>query len=211
VIGLSGRYALPTALVLWVLLLPVAYHGIVRPQAEDCADPAALEITRFAPASSRARAKPASALRPGERSFGELVTETRWKNDPIWNLVRTYDLGQSYILPPGRLSLSSSLEESSLQVREVDGVEVPVHLRVETFGVYANIAAHVYVLGGRPVRSPFLASLALAWPQLLHGTLPLTSIVVEGDAPATFRREREALLVEWLLSAWSHYEDACLR
>jgi len=211
VIALSSRFALPTALALCLLLAPVVYHGLQRPRVEDCADPAALEIGRFAPASERTRAQVAPARGGGAHRFGSLETGLPWKNDPLWNVVRSYDLGESYFLPPGRLSLSSGLEESRVVVREVDGTQVPVHLRVERLGDYVNVAAHVYVFGGRPVRTPLLASLREAWPQLLHGTLPLTSIVAEGDARASLAPQMEDVLVEWLLSAWSQYDEVCRR
>lgn len=209
-IRVSGRHALPVAIGLWLALGPVAYHGIVRPTAEDCADPAALAVTRFRPrpgGGTVARLVPAKDGRPARH--GKLQTRLTWTADPFWTVARTHDLGESYFVPPGHFSLSSPQEKAWVVEREAGGVALPIHLRVEQFGEYANIAAHLYIFDGRPIRTPFSASLRRAFDQLVGGTLPLTAIVVEGDARVTPGRDHEALLVDWLVSAWGRYQEVC--
>lgn len=206
----SGRHALPVAIGLWLALVPVAYHGIVRPTAEDCADPAALAVTRFLPppdGETVARLVPGRDGAPA--AHGKLETRLSWQAGPVWTVARTDDLGESYFVPPGHFSLSSPKEEATVVEREAGGVALPIHLRVEQFGEYANIGAHLYIFDGRPIRTPFIASLRKAFDQLVHGTLPLTAIVVEGDARVTPDRDHEALLVDWLVSAWGRYQEVC--
>ena len=208
-ISLSGRHALPAAIALWLGVVPVAYHGIARPTADDCADPSALALTRFLP---RAQGVVARAVVPeggGAPKHGTLATRLDWRSNPLWTVARTHDLGQSYFIPPGHFSLSSPEEESWIVIREVDGVSLPIHVRVEEFGRFANTAAHLYVFDGRPIRTPVLASLGSAFTQLVGGTLPLTAIVAEGDSRITATREHEAALVDWLVSAWTVYDEVC--
>jgi hypothetical protein len=198
-------------LAVWLGVVPVAYHGLARPVADDCADPAALELARFRAWTPELRAR---VLRPrdgGDPSYGDFDSRLDWKSGPRWRVVRTRDLGESYFVPPGHFSLSSPVEQVRVVMHEQDGTRLPVHLRVEEFRGYANIAAHLYVFGGRPVTTPLLASLGRTVEQLSAGTLPLTAIVVEGDARVTPDRRHEAALVRWLGAAWARYREVCLR
>jgi hypothetical protein len=211
VIRISGRHAWPAALVAWLGVVPVAYHGLARPTADDCADPAALELARFRARTPELRPKVQRPRDGGTPRYGEFDSRLEWKSGPLWRLARTRDLGESYFVPPGHFSLSSPLEEVRVVMHEQDGQRLPVHLRVEEFGGYANLGAHLYVFGGRPVETPLLASLRRTLEQLVGGTLPLTAIVVEGDARVTPDRRHEAALVRWLGAAWARYREVCLR
>lgn len=208
-IPLSGRQAWPAAIALWMGVVPVAYHGLLRPRADDCAHPAALELARFRADSEQLRARLERPRDDSEPRHGVFDSRLDWRSGPYWRVARSWDLGESYFLPPGDLSLSSPQEEAWLVMHEQDGVGLPVHVRVERSGSLANIAAHLYVFDGRPIATPLLASLRRTFAQLIGGTLPLTAIVVEGSARVTPDRRHETALVEWLGSAWRRYAEVC--
>lgn len=209
-IPVSGRHALPAILALCVLAIPTGYHSLLRPRVDDCADPARLRAPDFLPGS--AGVNPHQRRGPREMiswSDGELATDRPWIQSPRWRIARAYDLANFYFDPPGLFSRVYPEDVNSLEVREANGVDLPIHVLVGDSDGFMNIAAYLYVFAGRPVRDPFFASLHNAIRQFVGGTLPLTLVLVEGDSKIEHAQEAEEILIDWIRSAWIALDGVC--
>jgi hypothetical protein len=209
-ITISGRHTLPAIVALWLLAIPIGYHALARPRVDDCADPARLGVPDFLPRSAGVNPHPDEArMEVITWNDGELLTDRPWKTNPRWRIVRAYDLAKFYFAPPGTFTYVSPEDTVSVVVREANGVDLPIHVRVYDSGKSSNVTAYLYVFGGRPVRRPFVASLENAIRQLAGGALPLTLIVVEGDSTTEHAQENEEFLIDWIRSAWIELDAVC--
>jgi hypothetical protein len=137
-----------------------------------------------------------------------LLIDRAWTTEPRWELGRTYDLTNFYFAPSLR-SVFFPEHASSTVMRNVEGVDLPIHVRVEDSEGFRSFAAYLYVFAGRPVRHPLVASLRHAMQQIVRGALPLSVIVVEAGSTIEHGPENEALLVEWLGAAWNEFDEVC--
>jgi hypothetical protein len=209
-IRISSRHALPAIIALWLLAIPIGYHTLARPRVDDCADPARLRVPDFLPLSAGVNPDPDKArIEVIAWSDGELLTDRPWKTKPRWRIVRVYDLAKFYFAPLGAFTYVFPEDTVSVVVREANGVDLPIHVRVNDSGRFLNVTAHLYVFGGRPVRRPFVASLENAIRQLVGGALPLTMILVEGDSTTEHAQENEEFLIDWIRSAWIELDAVC--
>jgi len=209
-IPISGRHALPAIVALWLLAIPIGYHTLARPRVDDCADPARLRVPDFLPRSAGVNPDPDKArIEVIAWSDGGVLTDGPWKRKPRWRIVRVYDLAKFYFAPPGTFTYVFPEDTVSVVIREANGVDLPIHVRVDDSGRILNVTAHLYVFGGRPVRRPFVASLENAIRQLAGGALPLTMILVEGDYKTEHAQENEEFLIDWIRSAWIELDGVC--
>ena len=209
-ISISGRHALPAIVALWLLAIPIGYHALSHPRVDDCADPARVSAADFVPLSAGVNPDPVNPrFEVITWSDGELSTGRPWIRKPRWRIVRTYELAKFYFTPQGTFTYVFPEDKTSIAVRGANGVDLPIHVRVDESGRYRNLTAYLYVFGGRPVRSFFVASLQGAIRQLVGGRLPLTVILVEGDSTVEHARENEEFLVDWIRSAWIELDGVC--
>ena len=209
-ISISGRRALPAIVALWLLAIPIGYHALARPRVDDCADPARLRVPDFLPRSAGVNPHPDATFKEMIAwNDGELITDRPWTMKPRWRIVRAYDLAKFYFAPLGTFTYVFPEDTVSVVVREANGVDLPIHVRVDDSEKILNVTVHLYVFGGRPVRRPFVASLRNAIRQLVGGALPLTVILVEGDFPAERAQEYEEILIDWIRSAWIELDGVC--
>ena len=209
-IPISGRRAMLAVAALWLLAIPIWYHALARPRVDDCADPARLRVPDFLPLAVGVDRNP----RDGHMQMiawndGELLIDRPWVKEPRWRIVRAYDLDKFYFEPPGTFTYLYPEDTRSVVVRKANGVDLPIHLRVEDAGESRNATVYLYVFGGRPVRVPFVASLRNAFRQLVGGALPLTMILVEGGSATEHAQENEEILVDWMRSAWIELDGVC--
>ncbi len=205
-IALCPRHAAVAAALLWLIALPVAWHAIMKPQADPCADPAALDVARFARVASESVVATVTIPdRGGAPTQGKLLTDRNWKAGPLWTIERTWDVSRSYFAPPGMFSFASSEDVDRVH----GGGTLPIRVRGGRNARFAHLTVYLYVLGNRPVERPWVGSLRRAFEQLLHGTLPLTVLLAEGDATVENEDPHRALLVEWVRAAWSRYREVC--
>jgi len=73
----------------------------------------------------------------------------------------------------------------------------------------AVTSIYFYVLGGRPIRNAFFGSLALAVPQALRGSLPLTLVLASGNSEFGEAAANRATLIDWAGRAWTAYDKVC--
>jgi hypothetical protein len=209
-ISVSGRHALPAVVALWLLAIPIGFHALGPPHADDCADPARARAADFLPLSTGVNPDPVNLRIPViASSDGELSTGRPWIQKPRWRIVRTYELAKFHFTPPTTFTHTFPEDKASIAVREANGVDLPIHVRVDESGEFRNLTAYLYVFGGRPVRRAFVASLRDAIRQFLGGKLPLTLILVEGDSAIEHARENEEFLVDWIRSAWIEFDGVC--
>jgi len=209
-IPVSGRYTLPAIVALWLLAIPIGYHAMSHSRVDDCADPARVRVADFLPLSAGVNPDPVNPrIEVIAWSDGELLSDRPWMRKPRWRIVRTYERGKFYFAPLGTFTYTFPEDETSVAVREANGVDLPIHVRVDDSGGFPNLTAYLYVFGGRPIRSPFVASLRDAIRQLVGGELPLTMILVEGDSVVEHARENEEFLVDWIRSAYIELDAVC--
>jgi len=209
-ISISGRHALPAIVALWLLSIPTVYHALARPRVDGCADPARVSEADFLPLSAGVNPDPDNPrMEVITWSDGELFTGRPWIKQPRWRIVRTHELAKYYFTPRGTFTYVFPEDEASVVVREANGVDLPIHVRVDQSGKHRNLTAYLYAFGGRPVRSFFVASLRDAIRQFVGGRLPLTVILVEGDSAIEHARENEEFLVDWIRSAWIELDAVC--
>jgi len=209
-IPVSGRHALPAIFALCLFAIPIGYHSLARPRVDDCADPARLRVADFLPLSAGANPDPVkSRVNVITWSDGELLSDRPWIQKPRWRIVRTYELAKYYFTPQGTFTYVFPEDKASVAVREANGVDLPIHVRVDDSQGFLNVTAYLYVFAGRPVLRPFVATLHNAINQFVGGALPLTLILVEGDFLVEHTHENEEILIDWIRSAWIELEGVC--
>jgi hypothetical protein len=209
-IPVSGRRALPAIAALWLLAIPIGYHVLAHPRADDCADPERVRAADFLPLSAGVDPEPANPrIEVLAWSDGELITDRPWIQKPRWRITRNYEVQKYYFAPWRTFTPVFPEDETSVVMREANGVELPIHVRVDASGRYRNTIVYLYAFGGRPIRRPFVANLRNAIRQLVGGRLPLTMILVEGESEAPHARENEEFLVDWVRSAWIELAGVC--
>jgi hypothetical protein len=209
-IPVSYRGALPLAIAIAMLAIPVAYHGSMEPVRDGCQNPLAPLNDLVFPNVETIESTDSIELggRIGDKS-GTLTLPGKWTIAPKFRLTRTFEIEKYYFVPRRTFTHPFPGDRLESLVVAVDGVDVPLHLRIdETYGI-AVASVYFYVLGGHPVRNPFLGSLAQAVPQFLRGSLPLTLILVAGNSEFEEAATNRATLIEWAQRSWTAYDEFC--
>lgn len=190
------------------IAIPIGYHALLQPRADDCASPARLREPDLLPFSTRNESPPRTPRKYLEWRQGALRTDRPWRIKPQWRIVRSYDLSR-YYFSPGFFSSFFPEHTAETLVRNANGVDLPIHVVVDESEGFRNFAAYLYIFGGRPVRQPLSASLRHAVQQIIGGALPLSVILVEGGSAIEHASKNEELLIEWMRSAWIEFNEVC--
>jgi hypothetical protein len=204
---LSARYALAAFALLLASALPVWLHAAIAPVHEDCAGyPAFVAAPRIGGAES---VPPTNAIKRTKidaegrlRLSSRVVLSTR--------VVRRFDSWR-FVSTPIAFGFNPlrHLEGGVLRWIDADGDRLPVRWNAGQDARTAQIEAYVYVQAGRPVTHPLRSSLALALPQLVGGTRPITLLLVSGVATPDEREALDRAAEAWLVAAWRQLEAAC--
>jgi hypothetical protein len=208
-IPLASRGAIPLLIAVTLMVVPVLYLEMNKRHTAWCNDPEATLADRVMPdVATQETASTSFGGLAGETS-GTLALPGTWLTPPRFRIARSFSLDQYYFVPR-RTFITPYLDDrlESFDV-EVDGVELPLHLRVDESLKLSRATLYFYVLAGRPVRGSFFGSLAQALPQLLRGRLPLTMVLVQGSSAFEDEAVNRATLIDWTQRAWTHYDEAC--
>ena len=210
-IPISSRGAFPLALALAVLALPQAYHAVARPTAISCANPEATLAVNFMPDARKQKAVSLSFDGYIDGTIGRLRLPGKWTKRTRFRVTRTYDLDRYYFVPRGNFTNIFSEDVIETIVVEVDGVALPLHLRLDesASASVSILTVYFYVLDGKPIVNPFWGSLRAAIPQILHGKLPLTMILANGQSETKDADAARATLIDWAQRAWTAYDQTC--
>jgi hypothetical protein len=208
-IPISARHSIPLTLAIALLAVPVAYHAIARPMTISCANPSAIVGEKRMP--DVIEQEPATSESHGfiDGIAGELSLPGDWKQSPQFRLTRTYDLGRYYFIPMDNFTNMFPEDRLESLSVEVDGVEVPLHLRLDESEGIAVTTVYFYIIDGKPVANPFSGSLAQAFPQLRRGIFPLTMILVNARSERVDAEISRATLIDWAKRAWTAYDETC--
>ena len=208
-IQISDRYAILLSCVLTLLSLPVLYHFYAKPETVTCRDPNRLITERFLPSVQEFETVPRKRELLINGSTGTVKLPGEWKMDSKYRISRSYNLADYYFVPID--NFTNMFPEDFLEVRtlDVDGVELPVHLRLDESEQQSVLTAHIYILGGKPIRNPFTGSLAQAPAHLRDGLHPLTMILLYGNTKFERMEEGREIMLDWMRQAWLRYEAVC--
>lgn len=203
---LSARWAPALTALLLLSLPPVWLHALAAPTRDDCAAPAA-----FFGAGRIGAVEVGPAAAPGDLANAvEGRAHTAGPGRLAVRAIRTFDPVPLYVSPIA-FGFDRSLYLGPTAVRRVAaGSEVlPVHWSTREGAGVARIEAWVFVHGGEPVRHPAASGLALALPQLLEGTRPVTLLIASAAGPLEALPALERATERWLADAWLELEAAC--
>ena len=179
----SARLALPALAILLLGMGPMWWMQWRGP-LEDCHDRAALLL-----------------LPPVEGSHGlALTTRVIHNRSPFG----------AYGRPTGN-PLEAAYTEDRIEARElvVEGIVIPVHWSSDVFDGFHRLRAYFYVHGGAPTRHPFVSGLARAGQQLMRGTLPVTTYLIDGRAFLGDDTRLRIAAEDWIRHAWLHHRETC--
>lgn len=201
----SSRHALAAAALLLIAAAPVWFHAAVAPTYDDCARPEAFfGASRIGGVAVGA---PSDSLHHVQHVQGGTEVQGRAIS---FRVVRSFDPSSFYWRPIAfGFDTLLYLQPAELERVEAGDDVLPVHWSVDASQSLSRLEGYAYVQGGEPVRHPVRSGLALALPQLVTGTRPVTLLVVwgasgRGELPVV-RREAE----RWLAAAWQELEAAC--
>jgi hypothetical protein len=209
-IALSPRHSRVLAIALLLMAIPIWYHAAARPRTFSCSNPDALIRSKVLPMVEEFGTLPFSK----EQGFfdsaaGTLSLPGRWKAAPQWRISRSFQLQRYYYHPANSYAYLFPDDELVMRTLVVDGVELPIHLRLDESRRNSVMTAYLYILGGRPIRNPFTGTVAAAIPQLIGGRLPLTEILVSGVSAFTDEEANREALIDWIRSSWIRYDEVC--
>jgi len=206
VIALSPRFAGAAIALLAAAALPVCYHALAAPVTDDCANPQAFFGAARIGGASMA---PLGGWMEGFEGGDGRLSETSEYRIYV-RVVRTFSPSLMQVSPM-RFGFDETLHLHPGRVRRLEAGDavLPVHWIFVEGPEATRIEAYSFVQGGVPVSSPLRSGLALALPQLVGGTRPVTVLIASGaatvDGRAAFTRAAE----RWFVSAWQQLEAAC--
>ncbi len=100
-------------------------------------------------------------------------------------------------------------ERSSVRFVEAGGERVPVHFVYAHQAGALRVVASLFVYDGRPVDRLLPMQIRSSLRQLVSGRRPITLFQVDGFGPAARRAQLEEAAIDWLVSGWSVYREAC--
>jgi len=206
VIALSTRFAGAAIALLAATAVPVCYHALAAPTHDDCANPQAFfGATRIGGADMTPLGRWMRVFEGGE---GRLAATPEYSVDV--RVVRTFQPSLMNVSPM-RFGFDETLHLHPAAIRWLDAGDVvlPVHWIFFEGPEFTRIEAYAFVRGGAPVSSPFRSGLALALPQLVGGTRPVTVLIASGAATPGGRAAFTRAAERWFVSAWRQFEAAC--
>ena len=208
-IPLSDRYSIVLGCAAALLSVHVLYHFLANPIAVSCKDPETLINEQFLPSVVDFKTVPWKRNLLINGSKGNVELPGVWKGDTSFRISRTYNLSDYYFVPID--NFTNMFPDDLVEVRTltVDGVEVPVHLRLDESEKKSILTAHFYVLGGQPVRNPFTGSLGQIAEHLRNGPSPLTMILLNGKTKLEHMEENREIMINWIREAWIRYDSVC--
>jgi hypothetical protein len=206
VIALSPRFAGAAIALFAAAALPVGYHALAAPIHDDCANP---EAFFDAPRIGGADMEPLGGwMRDLEGGEGRLPDGRGYR--VAVRVVRTFSpslLNAS----PLRFGFDDALYLRPGEVRwlEAGDAVLPVHWISYEGRDATRFEAYSFVRDGVPVSNPFRSGLALALPQLVGGTRPITVLIASGAAVPDGRAASARAAERWFVRAWQQLEAAC--
>lgn len=207
----STRY-LPAIVAMALVSIAVTWKGWLDPQLSDpCRLPAQMRALDQLPGTS---VEPEDLARLSSETMQ--WSEARVPNPELPEMPMEAILLRSFSAPvfrkPPTEFLSKRQESGGVDLERVDeaGYQLPIHIIYETAQQPSRVVAYLYIHGNRPVESPFFASLRSSLQQIRNGRLPLTVLVIGGQAP---RRSLEAVRkreVRWIEDGWRLYRRSCI-
>jgi hypothetical protein len=210
-IRISSPLVIPLTIAMILFSIPVTYHSLTKPMVITCKNPEATLEENFMP--DVIKLKPATSELHGfiDGTIGTLTLPGAWDVPPRFRTTRTYDLYRYYFVPMDNFTNLFPEDRVESVSHDVDGVEVPLHLRIDESEGMAVMTVYFFVIGGRPVRNPFWGSLSEAIPQLRLGSIPLTMILVNAMTNLKDAETARATLIDWAGRAWTAYDQTCGR
>jgi hypothetical protein len=203
---ISARFAGAAIALLVTAAVPVLFHAVTAPTYDDCANPEAFfGAARIGGADMVALG---GLLNKFEGAEGQLRSGSRYHL--AVRVVRTFSPSPLYASPI-MFGFDTALYLHPAEARWLEAGDdvLPVHWNSYEVQRTARIEAYSFVQGGVPVWNPLQSGLALALPQLVGGTRPVTVLIVSGvgsrdELPALSRAAER-----WFVSAWQQFEAAC--
>ena len=208
-IGLSEKYAPALSCALAILALPVVYHYLAQPVTVTCRDPDRLINEQFLPSVQSFEALPQKRERLINGSVGTVALAGTWNQDAKYRISRTYDLADYYFVPIDNFTNMFPEDRTELRTLDVDGIDLPVHLRLDESERESVLTAYIYILAGKPIRNPFTGSLAQVLAHLRDGAHPLTMILLNGRTSFAGRDAGQEIMLEWIREAWLRFDAIC--
>lgn len=146
-IKLSDRYAFTLSCALTLLSLPVLYPFFAAPVTITCRDPDRLVGERFLPSVLAFETLPQKRDLLINGSTGTVELPGKWSKKANYRISRSYDLDAYYFVPID--NFTNMFPEDQIEVRtlDVDGIELPVHLRLDESERVSVLTAYIYYPG----------------------------------------------------------------
>ena len=209
--SLSRRWVPHLTALLVLTLIPVALHGYVGLESDDCA-----HATAIAPPWS-----PDGELEGTDAYIDERMKPSQWREGVLrdsegaalsYTIARGFDAKHIYYRPEYKLVRESRPVSHEIDWIDVDGERIPVHRPIYEHRLgrpLIGIAAYVILYGGDPVEDPYRTQLLSAPLQIVRGRLAATLLFVSGFVLETERVEAEQRAYAWLESAVRRYREVC--
>jgi hypothetical protein len=217
VIALSTRHARWLILLMAAALVPFLLEEVWPRRHDDCRHPDMLTLTLAIPGSkparSAARRAAAEADGPASREDFPLWTQGEIEGPEdarsalrFW-MIRSFDPGA--VSPRG--VLRGDFDPESHEVRDLETKEgvLPVHVAIDGTRNPRRLVAWAWAYDGRPAGEIFPALLEAAPMRLLKGSVPVTLLLVDGQAHDGDTEAVDAAALRWIAEAWSHVARYC--
>lgn len=204
--ALSPRFAAAAAALFLAAAVPVWFHALSAPTYDDCRDPDRFfAATRLGGAQMEVAKHRSRASRATE---GRLHARTR--NAVRVRAFRTYEPSRLYASPMsfGFDSMSYLVPRETRWLETGDDI-LPVHWSSYEMEGIVHIEAYAYIQGGMPTWHPLQSGVALALPQLVEGTRPLTVLIVSGTGRPDEVPALEVAVEGWFVDAWRQLKVSC--
>jgi exosortase len=210
---ISDRFALATAALCALALVPVVLHSYLHVRRDDCANPRALvpEMPVGSVSSEREaeirRGFDAHQWREGRLPPVGDAPEFRFA------VIRSYDPKALYYRGTRRLWQDVEPGGDRLEWLESEGVKLPI-VRSRLGGEGGHSAAtavieSLLVYEGKPVENGWLAQLRAAPRQAFGGSRPMTLFAIRADVGPGQQTAAEKRASQWLLDSWRSYRLIC--
>lgn len=204
-IELSNRYALATALVLSLLAIPVWFHELEAPVADDCADPNAFFL-----ANKIGSAQRKSIQWQFEAGDAKGAIPSR---AGVQIRVRVFRMLEAWKLYGSPMSFGfdsmSYLVPREQRIVPVGDAQLPVQWSRFELDGQGYLEAWTFAQGGRPLWHPLEGWPSQALAQLLDGTRPTTVMIASAIGPPEAVEGLDDTIETWFASTWKQLRAAC--
>ena len=200
---LSSRHAWRSITLLALASHPIVYHLARQPVHEDCADPDAFISARRLGGTRVVETSP--ALAKVQALEGRCLGETAGVR-----VARVVAPGE-FMASPLDFGFEPQLYIGTGELRRIDagGTEIPSRWHDSITPSRVFLEAYSYMQGGRATSHPLGTSAPLLWDQLLHGTRPLTVLIVGATGRPEDRERLEREMTATLAQTWQQLDEAC--